>query len=292
MTPQQTNSVLNASSMVKTTCGIGNNAAWMACLDAWDIIRQHPRIRKQQGSTTPYREFRKVFELLRRYELNLKWTNQCRFFHVADMPPETRKKFGDITDSEYYDFWAAFGFEAYAKTYNFLTCLQHKLYKAYARQTDRHPDILAWAMTAEFALDMAVDIYQGAIRVAVSDCPFPVGPYGLNDAQRVYSTIFKSFDLSHVYRQWCDAARMIGCDDYQLNETEYRDVKMGYVQLRDMWLDEETIFGSRIKVLEDYAEVFRTGGERKKAAREFAEMRDRVTALRKLEGQRVNYKEL
>ena len=32
-----------ASSVVKLTCGICNNAAWLVCLDAMDKLKQHAR---------------------------------------------------------------------------------------------------------------------------------------------------------------------------------------------------------------------------------------------------------
>ena len=54
------------SGLIKTVCGIANNAAWSACLDAIDHIRKHPRYRQQiEGNTTPARQFNRFLCLMR-----------------------------------------------------------------------------------------------------------------------------------------------------------------------------------------------------------------------------------
>ena len=50
----------------------------------------------------------------------------------------------------------------------------------------------------------------------------------------------------------------------------------GYTQLEEQWMNENTIYNSRVKTAQDYADIFRTNGEMKKAMRQFAEMRDKV----------------
>ena len=37
-------------------------------------------------------------------------------FHLDDLEPSVRRKYGDITDREYYDFWASTGSQAYQQS--------------------------------------------------------------------------------------------------------------------------------------------------------------------------------
>ena len=87
------------SSYVKYVVGVANNAAWAACLDSMEHIRQHPYYRNSRcGGTTPAREFNRCFGVLKSYERNLVYTEHNRFFRLSDMPPQTRAYYGNITD--------------------------------------------------------------------------------------------------------------------------------------------------------------------------------------------------
>ncbi len=255
-----------ASALVKTTVGVGNNAAWMACLDAFDHIRRHPAYRHNVKVA-----YKKCFDALKAYERALVHARSNRFFHLDDMTPATRKIYGDITDRDYYDFWAAFGYQAYSDNYPFYTCLVNKLRLAYLGHGEQYPDILAWSTAAGLRLDMAGEIYSSALR----RCADAEEWKHIGIPSKGWEAVFSSFDISHVARLWTEAHRLLsGRDEFQLDPTEKRNIEIGYQQLMEKWLDEDTLFGSRIKVAEDYAEVFRTNGEMKKAQREFAEMRD------------------
>ncbi len=257
-----------AAALVKTTVGVGNNAAWMACLDAFDHIRQHPAYRHKVKAA-----YKKAFEALKAYERDLVCASSFRFFHVDDMSPEVRKVYGDITDREYYDFWAAFGHTAYADNYPFYSCLVNKLRLAYLHNNVPYADILAWSKAARWCLGMAGNIYQSAIR----RCAEAEEWRHIGVTHKGWEKVFASFDISHVAHLWDNAHQLLaGHIRVHLSEAERRNIEMGYQQLMEKWLDEETLFGSRIKTCDDYAEVFRTNGERKKAQRQFAEMRDEV----------------
>ncbi len=261
-----------ASALVKTTVGVGNNAAWMACLDAFDHIRQHPAYRHNVKAA-----YKKVFEALKAYERNLICATNNRFFHVADMAPQTRKVYGNITDREYYDFWAAFGYTAYADCKPFYTCLVNKLRLAYVRNGETHPDILAWSAAAGLCLDMAAEIYQSAIRRCADAEEWK--HIGIPD--KAWQAVFSSFNIAHVARLWDNAHQLLaGNTNMQLTGAEKHNIEMGYHQLMQKWLDEDTLFGSRIKTCDDYAEVFRTNGERKKAQKQFARLRNEMKQLK------------
>lgn len=257
-----------ASNMVKVSVGIGNNAAWAACLDAIDIVKKHPRFHTRiKGNTTPGAQFMRAFKMLHQYERALVWDDTYRFFHVADMPPQTRAIYGDISDRDYYDFWAAFGFTAYQRTGAFFTSLVNKIRLAYLHHGDEHPEIMAWAVGAGACLDLAVTIYDAAIGNILEDCKYT--------SAAAVKRIFRKFSLADVAEQWCKAVNLLNpLADFKPDDTDQKNISAGYDQLGQMWMDENTLFGSRIETAKDYAEVFRTNGQMKKVMREFAELRD------------------
>lgn len=257
-----------AAALVKTTVGVGNNAAWMACLDAFDHIRQHPAYRHRVKAA-----YKKCFEALHAYERQLVHARTNRFFHLDDMTPATRKIYGNITDRDYYDFWAAFGYTAYECNKPFYTCLVNKLRLAYLAHGEPYPDILAWSTAAGLCLDMAAQIYESAIR----RCTEAEEWQHLGIPRKGWEFIFSSFNISHVARLWTDAHRLLsGKREFELEPAEKHNVEIGYQQLMDKWLDADSLFGSRIKTCEDYSEVFRTNGEMKKTQREFANIRNTI----------------
>ena len=264
----------DASAVVKTVVGIANNAAYMACLDAFDQVRRHPRYQARvKGGHTVAWLYKRVFNALKEQERTLIYTQENRFFHVANMSPQVRKTYGDITDREYYDFWAAFGFTAYDSTRPFFTSLVNKLRLSYQAHGASHADILAWSHAAGMTLDMAVEVYGCAVDQCATGYP-AIPP-------RKWRTLFKDFSMSAVADMWMKAHEALSVEttfEFSLQET--KNIALGYYQLRDMWMDEKTLFGSRIKTAEDYAEVFRTNGEMKKTQRIFAELRDKVEAAR------------
>lgn len=257
-----------AAALVKTTVGVGNNAAWMACLDAFDHIRQHPAYRHRVKAA-----YKKCFEALHAYERQLVYARTNRFFHLDDMTPDTRKVYGNITDRDYYDFWAAFGYSAYECTKPFYTCLVNKLRLAYLAHGYPHPDILAWSTAAGLCLDMAAQLYSSTI----DRCTDAEEWHHLAIPRKGWEFLFSSFNISHVAHLWTEAHRLLsGQNEFCLEPDEKRNIEIGYQQLLEKWLDEDTLFGSRIKTCDDYSEVFRTRGEMRKVQQEFAQIRNDI----------------
>lgn len=264
--------VAAAAGMVKLVVGVGNNAALAACREAYDHIRLHPRYRvRVKGGSTVRGGFERFFGIVRKYELQLRHTSTCRMFHVADMGEATRRYYGEnFTDADYYDMWCGMGQEAYEQTRDFLTVIVNKLRLAFLRCGAPSPEILGWAVAAQLALDMAVTIYGVSLDNAARDLP------ALSRQQ--YAKIFKDFDLSVAARFWEGCVRDLDPATYTFEEIEQRNIAMSYEQLMRMWLDEEVLFGSRIKTFEGFADVFRTKGTLKKVVRMCAEQRDAVAA--------------
>ena len=260
---------------VKTTLGIANNAAWAACLDAMDYIRQHPRYRQQmKGGSTPAYQFKRCFGLLKKYESGLLYAPQHNYFHVADLTPKARKTWGyDITDQEYYDFWAAFGFTAYQTTKPFFTSLVNKIQLAYEHHGEPYAEIIGWAEAAHCTLDIARRIWVEAVNI----CPTFAKEYkGFNISKKEWEKMYRCFDLRGVADFWEKCVKDLYPKEFNLDELERKGIMAAYIQLEEQWMNENTIYNSRVKTAEDYADLFRTNGEMKKAMRQFAEMRDKA----------------
>ena len=84
-----------AASVVKLVCGVANNATWLVMLDAHDQIKKHPRYRHEVK-----RHYKMALDLFRKQERSLLYASQNRLFHVADLTPDARKQYGNITGCE------------------------------------------------------------------------------------------------------------------------------------------------------------------------------------------------
>ena len=273
---EQLTHLLNCTThFVKTALGIANNAAWAACLDAMDHILQHPRYRQNiKGGSTPACQFKRCFDLLKKYENGLLYSSNYAYFHVADLTPKARKTWGDnITDEDYYNFWAAIGFMAYQSTKPFFTSLVNKIRLAYDHHGDPNAEIMGWAVAANSALDIAGQMWVAA----VNHCPAFAKEYkGFSISKKEWEKMYRCFDLRGVADFWEKCVNDLCPKEFDLEELERKNIMAGYIQLKEQWMNENTIYDSRIKTAEDYADIFRTNGEMKKAMRQFAEMRDKM----------------
>ena len=199
---EQLTHLLNCTThFMKTTAGIANNAAWAACLDAMDYIRKHPRYHQNiKGGSTPAYQFKRCFGMLKKYEKRLLYSSNYAYFHVADLTPRARKTWGDnITDSDYYDFWAASGFMAYQSTKPFFTSLVNKIRLAYEHHGDLNAEIMGWAVAAQFALDIAGQLWVAA----VNKCPAFAKKYkGFSISKKEWEKMYRCFDLQEVADFW------------------------------------------------------------------------------------------
>lgn len=264
--------VAQAAAFMKTVTAIGNNAAWMACLDAFDHIKLHPAYRQAVKSA-----YKKCFNLFYEYERQLLFDDHLRFFHLDDCSPEIRKTFGIITDRDYYDYWAGFGFNAYTNTKPFYTCLVNKIRLAYIKNNAPNPDILAWSMAAKLCLKIACILYNDTIRILANGEDWK--HIGMNE--KTWRKIFRPFNISSIEQQWGKAHLLLANGHALMAEpVENRNMQLGFEQLAEKWASEDVIFGSGIKASEDFAEIFRTNGELKKTKRKFAELRNATSALK------------
>ena len=252
----------NAAAVVKLICGVANNAAWRCALEAHDHARRCHNYRHHVR-----RSFKECFRALHSYEARLIYSTENRMFHLADMSERVRKKYGNITDREYYDFWAAMGSEAYKRTEPLITSLQHKYRKSLEREGVPEPDRVAWVMVAMAALDLAVQMY----RRSIDECE-----KGYRLPRKLLERVFGQFSLQEVADRWRKAliALCPGTDHIKPSDIDGHNIELGLEQLCRAWADPTTLYNSAMDTVTEYQEIFRTKGEQKKSLREIAEVRD------------------
>lgn len=260
----------NAAAVVKLITGVANNAAWLVTLNALDHARRCPNYRHQVKHL-----FMETTAAMNRYEKRLLFSEENRMFHLADMSAEVRKKYGDITDREYYDFWTGMGNAAYQRTMPLLTSLQHKYRKSLEREGVPEADHVAWVMVAMATLDLAVQMYRRAIDECVTGYELP---------RRMVEQVFGQFSLAEVADRWRKAliALCPGTDQIKPSGTDRRNIELGLEQLCEAWADPSTLYGSTMDTVAEYQEIFRTKGEQRKSFREIAEVKQETeTELKK-----------
>lgn len=272
----------SCASIVKLICGVGNNAAWQVVLHALTEINgkkidpkdpdgnrhlpRHPRYQHEVKHA-----FKLAIEAFQEYERQLIYAKQNRMFHMADKTDRVRKMYGDITDRQYYEFWASIGGIAFSKTKPLITSLWNKHRVSLLNHGVSEADKVAWVLTAMAALELADQLYEKAIRECIN--------YGL--PEWMVRGVFSQFSLKPVKDKWRRALLMLAPDtEFELEPTEKRNIELGLTQLCEAWLDPAMLYNSTIATAEECDEVFRTKGYQKKALREIAEARDEtITAI-------------
>lgn len=254
-----TKRLANSAGVMKLICGVANNASWLSMLDGYD----HARMCKGYRNETK-RLFKRAVESFHEYERRLIYATDNRMFHVDDMTPAVRKMYGDISDRQYYEFWSATGSVAYQKTRPLLTSLWNKYRKSLEREGVKEPEHIAWVMVATATLDLAIALYEKAIKECMDGYKLP---------KVLLERIFGQFSLSGTADLWRKALVSLcpGTEHIGPNSLDKRNIELGLTQLCDAWMDPTLLYRSTIETVEEYDEVFRTKGEQKKALRETKE---------------------
>lgn len=244
------------SAIMKQVMGVANNVAQASMIDALYRVRQHPRYRQQVKQA-----FNKAQTEWDAYEKVLLNPVGVRYFHVEDMPPEVRKRYGDITDRDYYEFWQNVGWSVFAKNRAFFTMMDNKFKLSLEKHGAAHADLLCRAMTTEQLLNIAEQRYHDATKVVHKETglPYPA-----------LETLFGCFNLHRLHECWARAMTLI-VPDFPLDEVEEKNLRMSVEQLYEIIADIPEMYEGIGKSAEAYQEVFRTKGEWKKALREIRE---------------------
>lgn len=269
--------VSNAAAIFKLVCGVGNNAAWLAMMDGYDHAKRCKAFRRSlKGGHMVGWYFKKAVNDFKDYERQLLTTEKNRMFHVADMTEDVRRKYGDISDAEYYEFWKGVGGVAYAKTQPHITSLWNKYRVSLIKHDVKDAEHVAWVMTAQAAIDLSLAMYESAMK----ECET-----GMNLHRQLLDGIFGQFSLKTVSKDWMRAMMLLApeTNDFQLDSTEERNIEFGLEQLMEAWLDPNLLYSSASGAVDDYEEIFATKGFVKKVQREIAEVR--AETLKELENE-------
>lgn len=272
--------IARCSGFVKMMCGVANNCAIgivnecrskIADIRDDDSYKGRPRQPHPGYKHKAKRLFTQFFQEWHQIEMNLLYpsTGETRFFHVADMPEGARKKYGTMTDAEYFEFWKGTGTLAMVKSHPLVTSLQNKFRLSLERHGVKHAQQTAWAMTGDAVLQLAVETWQRTMR----SCQEALPMLELSFIEKLW----QPFSPKRPAETWRKALLLLApeCDGYKLDDDEERNIALGLEQLRELWICSDLPFDATIRAVEDYNEdIFRTRDEAKKSMRELAEMRD------------------
>jgi hypothetical protein len=190
------------------------------------------------------------------------------------MSDDVRRKYGNISDEEYYEFWKGVGVVAYHKTKPLITSLWNKYRVSLIQHDVKDAEHVAWVMTAQAALDLAGAMYESAMKECEN---------GLELHRKVLDEVFSQFSLKTVSKDWMRALMLLApeTDPIKLSEVEERNIDLGLQQLMEAWLDPELLYSSASGAVDDFNEIFATKGFVKKVQREIAEVK--AETLKELE---------
>lgn len=260
------NKMANAVGVVKLVCSVGNNAAWMVCLEAHDYIKKHERYSMMtKGGHQVGWYYRKVLKMYGEYERKLIYAQRNRMFCVDDLSPKARKSFGKISNREYYDFWAGSGYAAFSKQHAMVTSLWNKYRLSLMGHGVKQADVLAWSMVGQACLELAVQMYETAIKAESEVRSIPM---------KILREVLEQFSMKDIAKVWKMALEATDPTvNYELDDIEKRNIEMGLIQLQEAWSSTSTLYGSLSDSIESYEEIFRTKGEKKKAMRLLEEVK-------------------
>jgi hypothetical protein len=272
--------VSQCSGFVKMMCGVANNCAIQVvnmCRSHIEDIRDEDSYKERPKRPHPgYKHrakllFRQFFQEWHTMESSLLYPSagETRFFHVADMPDGARKKYGTMTDAQYFEFWKGTGALAYQKSLPLVTSLQNKFRLSLERHGVKHAQQTAWAMTADAVLQLACETFDRTMRSCHEALPYLELSF--------VETLWKAFSPKRPAETWRKAMLLMApdCDGYKLDDDEERNIAYGLEQLRELWVSSDLPFDATIAAVEDYDEdIFRTRGEAKKSIRELSEARN------------------
>lgn len=240
--------------------------AWLVVLEAFDHARRCKRYGFRQKQL-----FMQAVNELHIYERGLKHATVNRMFHLADMKEEVRRKYGDITDAEYYEFWKGIGGPAYQNTRPLSTSLWNKYRLSLLSHGVNDSEHIAWVMTAQAAIDLAGTMYESAMR----ECEV-----GYKIPRPLLEKVFGQFSLKRVSKAWYRAMVALApeTEPIKLDPIEEKNIDMGLRQLMEAWMDPELLYSSTSETVEEYDEIFATHGFQKKVLREIAEVKAETLA--------------
>lgn len=273
--------VAQVAGFVKMMTGVANNAALPIMIDALNKIADvrarddyerepwhpHPRYRQRVKQL-----FNQTLQERDHYRRQLMYPGEqgIRFFRMSDMPEETRRKFGVLTDQAYFEFWEGTGSLAYQKSQPLIGSLHNKFRLSLVKHGVPQPEQVAWGLVGANVLELAVVVWHRAMKSAHEAFD------GLL-TQDFVEQLYRPFSLHRVSQAWLKAITLMAPEvqGYKLDDADERNIQLGVEQLMELWISPDLPFDSTIRAVEDFGDdIFRTQGFAKKAMRELADMRN------------------
>lgn len=236
------------SGWVKQIAGIVNNATWFAMIDAIDAVRKHPRYKQRVKL-----DFKTALQKFKDYEAILQCDEHRGLFDLKNLTPEARKKYGSITNQDYYEYWCAVGGSAYMLSKDKMQEITDALTEHLNTEGYNHTDILAKLLLASTCMEHAILCVDGIIEAGCRDVRLSVA-----DGKKFYSVL----SLRPVHTAWQKAISTLepSIGDMLVPEHVYKH----YDGLGELWRSEEFIINCIRKTSVDYEEIFRNKTELRK----------------------------
>lgn len=267
--------VAQCAGFVKLMAGVADNAAIAIMRDCHDHIRKHPRYKHRvkhlfkAAIIDEYKRYRMILANPR--------PDMIHFFNLSDMPDSARKKYGAVTDAQYFEFWEGTGALAYQKSQPLIGSLWNKFRLSMQSHGVPHADLVAWGCVGAAVLELAVTVWQRAMKSVHEACE---GILTMEQVEKIYAP----FCMVRLSAAWQRALKELAPETatYKLDDVEERNVAMGVEQLMELWISADLPFDSTIRAVEDFSDdIFSSKGYAKKAIQELAEMRN--NAVKELE---------
>lgn len=235
---------IRMSMYIRLITGALNNAAWIIAIDAHDKIKTHPEYKQETKKA-----FKNVFEVYRKYENRLKYTDINGMFSLDNMDAEGRGKYHDnMTDSEYFEMWESLGASVYSESKNLVTSLHWKFAKIYKSHNIKHAEILAWGMLAKTILHLARESYDAYLEVCQEQ--YKIGKDRINK-------IFNAFSLGPVAKAWDQAFSTLRNQEVICDEIETQNLILGIKQIQELWTDSKLLIRSLRKTTSDFSDMYK-----------------------------------
>lgn len=192
-----------------------------------------------------------------------------RFFHLDDMQDEYRKRYGDITDAEYFEFWQGMGSEMYMQCHPDIIALCYKYERYLTRIGHRNAKAYATAMTADALLQLSCIVWDiitlqnqsamPALSPSFRQLAQPLSP------QRIADTFHQAIEV------------MFLSHSPELTALECADIKSSTDSISATWSDPITYTNIQESNIKSYAsDVFRTKGEVRKLLQLNSDKREEI----------------
>ena len=247
-----------ASGHMKMIFGCVNNLVLFEAYEAIGRVRQSPRYNRQVRH-----EFLKVINDIKEYNRNLLY-GQRGWFSLKKMPEKSRKLYGDISDSDYYDYWTSLGGSTAELCKDELNVLLNKFKLSMEAHQIQDAALMARLMLVCSLFDCAEAIYTRTVRE-------------FKEAARtdwtIAQTVWHDFSMERLKKSWERAMLSLSIkgQKWEIEENENRNITLTIDQLCEKFNSLELYYESTFNSTEDYEDIFRTKGSHKKALREIAE---------------------